>query len=454
MAFGMQAGGIAFCDLPDRAYKLEHKHTGPVTSVAFSPDSQKLASASVDGTVLVWDAPSRELIAAPIRHHARRVMSVAFSPDGKTLASGGTEGKVFLHDAAGQVRNGELLAGHKGWVRAVQFSPDGKILASGGSDRKVIFWDLSTKQEEVDLQHTSRVLCLAFSPDGKILASGTREGKLILWDVASRQQLGTLKHRGKVRSVAFSPDGKTLASGSDDKTVMLWDVTTGLALGQLMTEGQQEVWSVAFSPDGNTLASGSSELMFWDVSFEEMRVRAALLAARNLTEEERKQFLRNEPYDFTSLEAELLKAHQLALIGDTAKAEGAFKALVPRVIETRSHTLNNRVGWLGSLDGFANVVLPACDVAVELVSARKEPYYRRIEAIVRDTRGVARALAGDMSGAIKDFEAVTQWADQKHKEEKTIPEEWIRPRREWLPDLKAGRNPFDSAVRRTLLRDG
>ena len=143
-----------------------------------------------------------------------------------------------------------------------------------------------------------------------------------------------------------------------------------------------------------------------------------------------------------------------ALGGQTPKAEKVFNRLVPRIIKTKSHTLNNYLGWIGCLDGFAKVILPACNAAVELVSARNQPYYRRVEALVRDTRGLARALMGDTAGAIDDFEAVVKWADQKHDQWRTVPEEWIRHRRQWIPELKAGRNPFDRTVLRMLLCEG
>jgi Flp pilus assembly protein TadD len=70
-----------------------------VASVAFSPDSQRLASGSFDQTVRIWDsATGKELFA--LKGHAGRVWSVAFSPDGQRLAFGNEDGSIHLWETA------------------------------------------------------------------------------------------------------------------------------------------------------------------------------------------------------------------------------------------------------------------------------------------------------------------------------------------------------------------
>jgi WD40 repeat protein len=253
-------------------------HTDRVMSVAFSPDGTRLASASADGSIKVWDAMTGHLCLTLTRH-TRTVWSVAFSPDGRRLASGSYDKTIKVWDAT----TGELLhtlRGHTSDVRCVAFSPDGRRLASASNDKFIKLWDANTGHCLDTLQgHTQMVLGVAFSPDGTRLASASQESKVRVWDLSTRQTALTLRgHARGIWCVAFSPDGRRLASASFDRTVKVWDMTSvarEVTVPLLTLPGHtsdvlpghtSDVRCVAFSPDGTRLASASFDrtLKIWE----------------------------------------------------------------------------------------------------------------------------------------------------------------------------------------------
>ena len=84
----------------------------------------------------------------------------------------------------------------------------------------------------------------------------------------------------------------------------------------------------------------------------------------------------------------------------------------------------NQLCWNGSLWGHAAEVMAACEQAVALAPDRGN---------IRDSRGLARALTGDVAGAIDDFEAFVAWTGGDRSRAQ---------RQDWIDALRAGRNPF------------
>jgi len=67
-------------------------------AVAWSPDGKRIASASANGTVQVWDAFDGGHLFV-YRHHSGAVYTVAWSPDGSRIASGDESGSMQVWQA-------------------------------------------------------------------------------------------------------------------------------------------------------------------------------------------------------------------------------------------------------------------------------------------------------------------------------------------------------------------
>ncbi|KAI0696216.1 WD40-repeat-containing domain protein [Cerioporus squamosus] len=150
-------------------------HRGMVSAAAFSPDGNRVVTASDDGSSRIWKAETGEALVI-LHEHTGPVWSVAFSPDGKRVASGSSDSTVKVCDSY----SGERLLsldGHDSMINAVEFSPDGQWIASAASDNTVRLWKASDGVCTTTFnEHNDNVTSAMFSPDGLMLASGSHDG--------------------------------------------------------------------------------------------------------------------------------------------------------------------------------------------------------------------------------------------------------------------------------------
>ncbi|MCH8047275.1 MAG: PD40 domain-containing protein [Planctomycetes bacterium] len=253
-------GALKVWDASSGALVHSFDHGQTTNCVTWSPDGKRIADARDDGSLVLWDAETGDMLRTihiPSKWGSKNIFSVAFSPDGKRLACG--TGKLL---SVVDTETGEklLALAFKGRVYSLAWSPDGKQLAVGNDDfgrSEVPLWDAESGQQIKTLKgHTSRIHAVAWSPDGKLLATAGYDRVAHIWDVASGESLHSLPHSGQIWTVAFSPDGRSLATGTHSSQTTVWDVSTGAKLQSFQGHAGR-VGSVAWHPDGKRLASAS-----------------------------------------------------------------------------------------------------------------------------------------------------------------------------------------------------
>jgi WD40 repeat protein len=253
-------------------------HSGCVTSIAFSPNRDLLASGAVNGKVLIWDFSGKkpgQKAQIEVLHDA--IHALAFSPDNKRLAmgSGAHDGFVWLWDVSGSEPNGlAVLQGHQGPVDCLAFSPDGKLLASGGSDKTVRVWDVGGLRfiaRAVFKGHTQPVKAVDFAPDNHSLASGSQDCTVRLWNLGrtlwSKERAILQGHEAQINDLSFAGNGTAIASISQDQSIGVWDVTQVQPKEKMWLEGHVGPGRlVAYAPDSRTIVSVSDghQVILWD----------------------------------------------------------------------------------------------------------------------------------------------------------------------------------------------
>jgi WD40 repeat protein len=445
---------------------------GATFPIVFSPDGRKLISNGPSEPEL-WDLQSSgaDLRPTPLQDSGR---IETFSPNQRWALTADEGGKIRLWDLAADPPTARSIAAALPLTsRGLLLSSDGRYVAvTMQGDFNVQLWDLAADDPSagpVMLPNPNPGQLepgeALFSPHRAVLAIAT-QASVRLWGVANSGSITTpiVLNRATL-PLAFSADGRWLATGSADNIMQLWDLTAAdPAASPITLPGRvKSDDTFAFSPDGRRLAATMDKetVWLWPLDPAEIARLICDIAGRNLTLQEWQQYFGRTPYHRTcdqlpqspDITAGMLdQAIEAAREGRIAEALATYETVErsdPQFFITGYYW--SRLCRLGALWDMARDVYESCGRAVAL-----DPN----NGAFHDSRGIARALMSDSTGAIEDFRAYLRLAKASYQElilpaypapmEESILQPTDKQRTDWIDALLSGRNPFDEATLKAL----
>jgi WD40 repeat protein len=201
-------------------------------SVAWSPDSRRIAAAGGDSLIRVWcvdisadPSCASATLVAEITGHEDPIVSIAWSSDDRIASSGQLEPRTIriwdgatyqpLSASGGPFSN--HLAWHPSNQRIFSASEWGGVISIAVSSRR-------TRALSADLP----VLSLSLNANGSQIAFGTQEGEVIIIDATSGTEIASFQGFGeRVDDLVWSPDNQRIASSMATGAINIWDIATG-----------------------------------------------------------------------------------------------------------------------------------------------------------------------------------------------------------------------------------
>lgn len=235
-----------------------------VACARFSPNGNRIATASRDKSASIWDTQTARRICGPLRHDGA-VTLIEFGPEAKHVLTACDDGRLRVWDC----RYGRLekTAENAGYSRIIHIDRRGRRIAAVSTLGTATVWNIDGHGIQAQLvMRIPNVLSAQFSPDGERLLTADTQGSARQWVCSSRKSFGDpMVHRKGILFASYNHLSSRLVTAGMDSTAQLWDPLSCKKVGAPMNHDEKVHFAV-FSPDDRLLATASADgiVKLWD----------------------------------------------------------------------------------------------------------------------------------------------------------------------------------------------
>ena len=271
--------------LPGRDFPPDPSLVRRPRGLAFSLDGRFLAFNAASGVHLYRTEPL-EPVGAPLVGQGVILSAAAFSPDGQRLLTATDEGRIQIWTTRDLLPNGRAIH-HQGPIVDAQFTSDGQRLASLSKDGTVRIWSIGKPPADpANIRQRQPLRSIGFSAGADVMAIQSGGQPLQFLSISTGQPLGNPFPLGSGEWLrALSPDARLFATADSNQSIRVWDRNSGRLLAQMpATTGQ--IRGVRFSPNGASLAwltygedESNGRIRVWDLE-QDRQTGATIQAPR------------------------------------------------------------------------------------------------------------------------------------------------------------------------------
>ena len=243
-------------------------HQDLICTASFDSQGHYIVSASIDGTLKIWDIYSGVCVATH-DGFASNVTSACFSKDGNKIITGDLDGKIQIWDVESWTCLIEINGFHHGICGEIQCHPDGKHILAPSDHNRLKIWNIEdgktilTISGDTDSEYEHFYNAM-FSHDGRFIAAIDDMQYPRLYDAESGELIRKYDIMSNYSTLSFNRSGTLLAIGSISDIYIL--VVESGEVHRVFRGHEGTIESVCFSPDDEFLLSSDCiEVRIWRI---------------------------------------------------------------------------------------------------------------------------------------------------------------------------------------------